>query len=67
MPAEELGSAVHLILPEGRVLKGFDALRRLLWIHPLLWVLIPAAHFPGMGRLGRRLYDRFARRCRVQP
>jgi len=25
IPAEELASAVHLVLPEGRVLKGFDA------------------------------------------
>lgn len=64
VPKDELGTAVHLILPDGRVLKGFDALRRLLWIHPLLWVFIPAAYLPGMARIGNRLYYRFARRCR---
>ena len=59
IPAEELASAVHLVLPDGRVLKGFDALRRLLWIHPLFWILIPAAYLPGMRNLGTLLYNRF--------
>jgi predicted DCC family thiol-disulfide oxidoreductase YuxK len=53
---------MQLVRPEGGPpLEGFDAARwiagrlpRLRWAAPLLWL-------PGMGWLGRRLYDRVAR------
>jgi predicted DCC family thiol-disulfide oxidoreductase YuxK len=35
---------------------GFDAFRRLAWVLPLAWPLLPVLYVPGVPMLGRRVY-----------
>jgi predicted DCC family thiol-disulfide oxidoreductase YuxK len=63
-----LAAAMHLILPDGRVLAGADAVPELLrlfpgkrWLAPLFWI-------PGVLPIARRVYARVAarRHCLVR-
>lgn len=51
---------LHLLLPDGRVLRGFYAFRHLARLLPLLWPLLPLLHFPGVDRVGSMVYRRVA-------
>jgi hypothetical protein len=35
---------------------GFDAFRRLAWVLPAAWPLVPILYVPGVPALGRRVY-----------
>lgn len=63
-----LAAAMHLILPDGRVFAGADAVPELLklfpgkrWLAPLFWI-------PGVLPIARRIYARIAarRHCLVR-
>jgi predicted DCC family thiol-disulfide oxidoreductase YuxK len=72
---EELDKALHIRLPGGKTLKGFDALRGLVWHLPALWVTIPLLYLPGAAVVGQWGYANVAERrkkcthqgCRISP
>jgi hypothetical protein len=37
-------------------LAGYDAFRRLAWVLPAAWILLPLLYAPGVPSLGRRLH-----------
>ena len=41
--------AMFAVTPEGRVYRGFFAVRRMLWVSPLTWLLLPFVHAPLSG------------------
>ena len=45
-------SQIHLIEPDGALFGGFSVLRRLCFMLPMLYPLIPFLYFPGMGMMG---------------
>jgi predicted DCC family thiol-disulfide oxidoreductase YuxK len=50
------------VLAEGEPsYSGFFAFRRLVWINPLVWILIPIFYFPGASFFGSRVYAWIAR------
>lgn len=48
--------AMHVIEPGGRVYVGFDAFRRLVWVLPAGWPLVPLLYLPGVPACGRLVY-----------
>jgi len=56
MGREQLERELHLITPEGRILRGFFAVRRACWEAPLLWPLALLFSVPGMHWLGAPAY-----------
>jgi len=63
-----LAAAMHLILPDGRVYAGADAVPELLRLFPGKRWLAPLFRIPGVLRLARRIYAWIAlrRRCLVR-
>jgi len=53
--------AMFVVTAHRAVYRGFFAFRRMIWINPLTWVLIPLFYFPGASFLGTRLYAWVAR------
>ncbi len=47
---------MHVVTPGGRVSHGFAAFRRLAWLLPPLWPLVPLLYLPGVPALGQRTY-----------
>src|SRR5262245_3997357 len=48
---------MHVVTPDGRrVYHGFGAFRRIAWLLPPLWLLVPFLYIPGVPWLGQRLY-----------
>lgn len=39
-----------------QALAGFQAIRRIAWLVPLLWPIAPLLYLPGVPRLGQRVY-----------
>ena len=60
----DLDQAMFAVTKDGGVYRGFFAFRRLLWVSPLLWLLIPFFYFPGARLVGPRLYAWIARNRR---
>lgn len=58
---------LHVVDRHGRVFRGFEAVRRLLWIHPLGWLPASLLHIPVAIFLGRPLYRAIARRRHAGP
>lgn len=54
---DALLKAVHLLSPEGEIWAGFEAVRRLARIIPLLWPAWPVLHAPGASRVGPIVYE----------
>ncbi len=63
-----LAAAMHLILPDGRVYAGADAMPELLLLFPGKRWLAPVFGFPGVLPLARRIYAWIAirRHCLVR-
>lgn len=63
-----LAAAMHLILPDGRVYAGADAVPELLRLFPGKRWLAPVFRIPGVLPLARRVYAWIAmrRRCLVR-
>ncbi len=63
-----LAAAMHLVLPNGRVYPGADAIPELLRLLPGKRWLAPAFGIPGVLPLARRMYARIAmrRHCLVR-
>lgn len=53
---QRLEQELHLITPEGKVLRGFFAVRRACWATPLLWPVALVLSVPGMSWPGRLAY-----------
>ncbi len=65
---QRLEQELHLITPEGRVLRGFFAVRRAGWAAPLLWPVALLLSMPGMSWPGRLAYRLVAtNRHRLSP
>ena len=64
----KLAAAMHLILPDGGVYPGADAIPRLLALFPGKRWLAPLFRIPGVLPLARRIYAWIAirRRCLVR-
>jgi predicted DCC family thiol-disulfide oxidoreductase YuxK len=56
----KLDKAMHIRLPDGSYLTGFDAFRYISGRLPPLWVLYPLLWIPGIPTIGRRVYARIA-------
>lgn len=55
---EKMDKALHLVLPDGRALPGFEAYRYVVPRVPGLWWMIPFFYIPVFSRLvGRPLYN----------
>lgn len=52
---------MHLLTPDGRWHRGFEAFRWLAWRLPALWPLAPLLYLPGVPWLGQRCYLWIAR------
>lgn len=63
-----LAAAMHLVLPNGRVYPGADAIPELLRLFPGKRWLAPLFSIPGVLPLARRIYARIAiqRHCLVR-
>lgn len=64
IPLPALAAAMHLVLPDGRVFAGADAVPELLRLLPEKRWLAWAFRIPGMRPVARRLYAWIARRRR---
>lgn len=60
--AIELRRELHIILPDKRVLKGFEAVRKLLLISPYTFLIGSFLHIPYMHVIGRPIYGWIAKR-----
>ncbi len=54
-------SEMAVEMPDGKKYGGFFAFRRLSWMLPMLWVLIPFVYLPGAGIIGSLVYRWIAR------
>lgn len=59
---EDLDKAMHIKLPDGKVLKGFDAMRELTKHLPLLWPVHPLLYIPHIEDAGHKVYAYIAGR-----
>ncbi len=68
IPLPALAAAMHLVLPDGRVLAGADAVPDLLRLLPGKRWLAPLFAVPGVLPVARRVYSWIARqrRCLVR-
>ena len=53
-------SQLYLIESDGKLYGGFDAFRRICFVMPMLYPVIPVVYFPGMGILGPMVYRMIA-------
>lgn len=64
IPLPALAAAMHLVLPDGRVLAGADAAPELLRLLPGKRWMAPLFAVPGVLPVARRVYSWIARRRR---
>lgn len=57
----DLAEAMYASVEGEPLHRGFYAFRRLLWVSPLMWPLIPLFYFPGVSLPGERVYAWVAR------
>lgn len=55
--ATDLRKELHILLPNGRVLKGFYAVRKLLLLSPFTFLLGLLLYFPFVPVVGRPVYS----------
>lgn len=58
---------MRLEMPDGKNYGGFYAFRRLTWILPMLYVMIPIVYLPGSGIIGPQVYGWIARHRYLFP
>jgi predicted DCC family thiol-disulfide oxidoreductase YuxK len=58
---------MRLDCPDGKSYGGFFAFRKLTWLLPMLYVMIPLVYFPGAGLLGPFAYRWVARNRYLFP
>ncbi len=56
---------MHVVTPEGQLLGGFEGMRQLMGVLPLVYPMWLALHLPGMNWLGNKVY-RFVARNRYR-
>ncbi len=52
---------MYIIDPYGKMYGGFDAIRRVAWVMPMLWGLIGVGYLPGVRVIGQKVYQWVAR------
>ncbi len=52
---------IHVVHPNGKILRGFDAYRSLARVLPGARLLAPLLHLPGIAQIGRPMARGFAR------
>jgi predicted DCC family thiol-disulfide oxidoreductase YuxK len=72
LPQPALAADMHVISDDGRVFKGFDGYRALMWVLPLGWLALPLLYLPGVRPVGARVYravadNRTTAGCAVNP
>ena len=60
----DMEHAMFAVTAQAEVFRGFFAFRRMMWVSPWLYVLLPLFYAPGASRLGPRIYAWVARRRR---
>lgn len=60
----DVDAAMYVVDESERVYRGYYAIRRILWIAPLLWILLPWFYFPGVAPAGEYVYAWVARNRR---
>ena len=63
---------MHVVTPDGRVVRGYAADRAMAWAVPAAWALLPLLYAPGARPIGERIYRAVARRrqssaCAIEP
>ncbi len=53
---------MHVLRPDGRIERGFDAYRALAQALPVTWAVVPVLYLPGVRRIGRAVYRSVAHR-----
>jgi predicted DCC family thiol-disulfide oxidoreductase YuxK len=61
LSGRDLNEAMYAVTAAGMVHVGFFAFRRVMWVTPLLWPLVPLFYLPGSTFMGTRLYAWIAR------
>jgi len=67
VPGDQSLKEMRLELPDGKNYGGFYAFRRLTWILPMLYVMVPIVYFPGAGIVGPLVYGWIARHRYLFP
>ncbi len=67
IPGPKGMSEMRLDFPDGKGYGGFFAFRRIVWICPMLYPMIPVVYFPGAGILGPLAYRWIARNRSIFP
>src|ERR1700758_1529106 len=57
----DLADAMYTIAEDEAPYQGFYSFRRILWVSPLMWPMLPLFYFPGVSFLGERIYAWVAR------
>ncbi len=57
---------MQVVDTQGRVTAGFDAFRRLAWVLPAAWPVLPMLYLPGVAPAARRAYAFVAARRRIR-
>jgi predicted DCC family thiol-disulfide oxidoreductase YuxK len=52
----DVAEAMYAVTSRGEVYRGFFAFRRVMWVSPLTWLLLPFFYFPGSGMIGTLIY-----------
>jgi predicted DCC family thiol-disulfide oxidoreductase YuxK len=63
---------MHILTPDGRSERGFDAYRVLARALPVTWALVPFVYLPGVRWIGQAVYKSVAHRrlrhgCALAP
>ena len=56
----DLDRAMHIKIPGGRYVKGFDGFRALAWHLPVTRAITPLLYAPGVPLIGRKIYAHIA-------
>jgi len=64
-PGPKFMNEMRLETADGKTFGGFFAFRRLIWLVPMLYVIIPLAYFPGSGIIGPMVYRWIAKNRHV--
>lgn len=62
IPVEKLDTVLHVRFPDGRILTGYDAFRRITHHLPPLWPLALLLALPGSTAIGRFVYHQISSR-----
>jgi len=62
LPFDDLDKVIHMKLPNGQFMTGFDGFRALAWHLPPTWIIAPFLYLPGVSQIGRAVYAQVSAR-----